>query len=264
MDVIIICANEERRAYQQRQFSDLQLPYKVMYFPGYTPNTSKSYIADYDDNCAENDETICCFRSHIGAIRQFINKSHADYCIILEDDVSLIKTGFQTQIDEILRAWKDYPDIDYVVVGYLLSDYSHDYAESCNAFEWEPRGKVTWGFQAYIVRRDSAARIVSMFDKPNTAIIRAAAWKEIKRRNGKPPYERRYPRIQSDSLIPGFFKAAYSKQLLAIEAPFASVITPDCANHKRWVRFIQSGRLNPSLYYDNDWANIVATKYRNQ
>ncbi len=235
-----------------------------MYFPGFTPSTSKAYIADYDDPHPEFDTTMCCFRSHIGALRHFINNSHADYCIVMEDDVALLQSGFQTYVDNILCGWKDHPDIDYIVIGHLVGDKSHDFAQSCESFEWDPRGAVVWGFQAYIVRRESAARILSRFDKPNTAVIRKAAWEEIESRNGKVPYENRYPRIQCDSIIPAFFKAAYSKQLLGIEAPFTSIITEDDVAYKRWASHFVSGRVNPSEYYENGWTNIIATKDRTQ
>ena len=227
-----------------------------MYFPGYTPATSKSYIADYDQLFPEFDTTVCCFRSHIGALRHFINNSHADYCIIMEDDVSLLQSGFQTAIDDIVLAWNDHPNIDYIVIGHLLGDYSHNFANSCDVFEWEPKGGAVWGFQAYIVRRESAARIVSKFDKPTTAVIRAAAWADVA--NGIVMHEPRHLRLQSDSIIPAFFRAAYSKQLLGIEAPFRSIITEDDATYKRWISHFLSGRVNPSDYYDNGWAKIVS------
>jgi hypothetical protein len=262
MDVVVIYTNDERRAFQEQQFSDLNLPYNVMYFPGYTPATSKDYITDYDEQSKELDTTICCFRSHIGAMRHFIHNSHADYCMIIEDDVALLRSGFQKSINHILYSWKPHSEIDYIVVGRILSDKPHKFACRSDVFEWQPQEQVVWGLQAYIVRRDSAARIVSRFDKPNTSAIREDVWAEVKRIGYKPPYDRKHPCIQSDALIPGFFIAAYSKELLGLETPFTSMIS-NTPITSRWINHILSGRVDPSKYYGNHWANIVVESRTN-
>ena len=107
IQLIIICCNEERRSFQEKQMETLGLSYAI--FDGYTPSNSIDYITEKHPKYPERDNVICCLRSHIGAIDYFAKHySHKDYCIIVEDDVILRESGLGSSSPDNWNFFKRY------------------------------------------------------------------------------------------------------------------------------------------------------------
>ena len=64
--IIVINITEERRTILQKQFTELNIPFKVHFMEATTPTTAISYLPK---GCTEkNAKIICCARSHCRAI----------------------------------------------------------------------------------------------------------------------------------------------------------------------------------------------------
>lgn len=251
LHIVVICCNEERRAFQKRQFAALKLPYDVTYAWAYSPDTSRDYIADYDTKCPEFDTTLCCMRSHAAVLDWFYHNTTSDYVLVMEDDVGLLKSGFAARVDHIIDLWsKHSSEIDYVSLGYLISTDAGIYPGAVNHDEelyWGEQGEdVLWGMQAYLVKRQQAKDMIDILHQPNTIELRKRVKAEMAKGRD---YSHRYPRVQSDSLYPLLFRQGFVIPMLAIETPFQSAIQGHNVTYARWKKAIDKGTINLEDFY---------------
>lgn len=247
--VVVICCNEERKTFQKQQFATLRLPYDITYAQAYSPENSSSYIVDYDPEFPELDTTLCCMRSHAAVLEWFYHNTDSDYILVVEDDVTFVKTDLAKKIDHIIDLWETQTDIDYVSIGYLVNNTDGKYPDAAynkDELYWGKQTPSVWGTQAYLVKRPVVKEMIAIFFQPNTKELRKHIDNTIRLR-GK--YTNRHERIQSDSLLAILFRQGFVRPMLAIEMPFASIIEKKDTCDARWQQAINTGLICLSDFY---------------
>ena len=249
--IVVICCNEERRAFQKGQFAALKLPHDVTYVQAYSPETSRPYIVDYDPEFPEPDTTLCCMRSHAAVLDWFYHNTTGDYVLVVEDDVAFRKEDLAAKIEHVIDLWsKHSSEIDYVSLGYLINNAPDgSYPDAANHHEelyWGKQAPSVWGTQAYLVKRPQVKEMITIFHQPNTKELRKKITEKICIR-GK--YTNRHERIQSDSLLAILFRQGFVRPMLAIEAQFHSIIEGGYLGDARWKKAIESGTIQLSDFY---------------
>ncbi len=246
---MVICCNEERKAFQKKQFAALRLPYDVTYAQAHTPETSRSYIADYDPQVPEYDTTLCCMRSHAAVLAWFYHNTTSEYVLVMEDDVTFRKDGLADTIRRVIDLWsKHSSEIDYVNIGYLIDSATGMYPDAANKdgiLRWGKQSYNMWGMQAYLVKRPVVKEMVDVFFQANTIDLRKKVQELMA--SGR-DYSHRHPRIQSDSLFPILFRQGFVTPILAIEMPFHSAILGNAVSG-RWAKAIETGTITLSDFY---------------
>ena len=231
LQIIIICCNEERRRFQQKQMEDLELPYA--FFNAYTPRTMGNYIQWKHKTYPESDTTVCCMRSHIEALKMFVEKfPNKEYVVISEDDALLIK-NFKEEIQKTIRLFKKHKEIEYVRLGCGVGEKE----KPTSAFQddtlfWGPA--VLWSAILQLIPMEIAKDMVQTLDKPNTTELFLSI---TKRKHAMPNgvgYQDKIIRIQSDCVFNVLWYQASVWPPMAIENEnFNSCISPDVKN-TRW------------------------------
>jgi GR25 family glycosyltransferase involved in LPS biosynthesis len=237
------------------QLDMLALPYPYTFFDGFTPANSKEYMVDRLEVAHEYDTTLCCFRSHVGAIdffvRMFPDKQHV---LILEDDVFLLRT-FSKELETVMKLWAVHKDeIDYVSLGYNPGRHEgpHGSLFSDGVLRWGldcPNGDV-WGCMAYLMNREVAADMVSVLHQPTTTAVREAVSNRLKTMPGGRGYTKRHIRVQSDNLPGMLWRQAFVFPMMTIEAPLESIISPGDTNDRNglWDKVFREGRRREEFY----------------
>jgi GR25 family glycosyltransferase involved in LPS biosynthesis len=249
--IVVICCNEERKTFQKQQFHALKLPYDVTYAHAYSPESSKSYIVDYDPEYPEPDTTLCCMRSHAAVLSWFYHNTTSDYVLVVEDDVTFRTDDLVNKIDRVIDLWsKHSTEIDYVSLGYLINntpDGSYpDAAHNDDVLRWGKQMPSVWGTQAYLVERSVVKQMIDVFYQPNTRDLRKKIEDTIRLRD---KYTNRHERIQSDSLLAILFRQGFVVPMLAIEMPFQSIIETTYMGDIRWTKAIEKGTIVLSDFY---------------
>jgi len=261
IQIIIVCCSEERKAYQKAQMEALKLPYPYAFFDGFTPATSKDYIVNYQEGTPEQDTTICCLRSHIGAADFFLKTfPEADYAVIMEDDVALLRT-FASELEQIITLWTSHKsEIDYVSLGYIPGEQkgAHGSSSSDGPLRWNPTAGV-WGCQAYLLDRRVASDMVGLLHQPTTRAVRDAVTERLASMPGGEGYRNRAVRVQSDHLRGMLWRQGFVYPMMAVEASMSSLIVPgqfnDCANW--WDKVFREGRRREDFYSRTKGIQIV-------
>jgi len=232
LQIIIICCNEERRRFQQKQMEDLDLPY--VFFDAYTPNTMGEYITEKYVENPEADTMICATRSHIEAIDYFC-KQYPDkqYGIFFEDDV-IIAHDFLSKVEKTISAWKPYKnEIDYISLGFLLPDIKTKCKNTSEHLNWNLE-EALWGQQCYIVGRDVCLEIAKLLVQKNTADLYSVFRERRKKVVRKLGYAYKKVRLQPDTIIPNLFRQGFIWPPIAIEYEgFNSCISSFYSNQLR-------------------------------
>lgn len=238
---VIVCASPERAAFQKAQWGARP---NVFYLEAYTPaSIDRDYIRDHDPIYPEKDETMCCFKSHVAALRAYESNSDLPYCLVVEDDV-VFRRDANTHIRRAIDLLEMHDCIDYVSMGYLPGPHGFNYnTEYTDGFlNWGKQEKHVWGAQAYLVPRRTVRAMLQIFDAPNTVILRERVCAAHK-------YNNRHPRIQTDALYPLLFRQAFTTPLLAIEYPFESMIESRSRYDERWGPSFQTGFVRAEDFY---------------
>lgn len=173
VQIIVISANEERKQYIIKQFKDLSVPYPIHFLAASTPANSQEYFngSDCDDRSKKN---ICCSRSHCRAIEYAGLSSSPEYSIIVEDDIALHKTKFLPVVEELRLEWdnKIPSKVEYVSLGWIMMSTHDEYSKRCKPAHLVSSPETGWhdwyvvGLQAYMMKREVAARIAPVINKP--------------------------------------------------------------------------------------------------
>jgi GR25 family glycosyltransferase involved in LPS biosynthesis len=250
--VIVICCNEERKAFQKKQFAALQLPYDVTYAQAYSPESSRSYIVDYDPEFSEPDTTLCCMRSHAAVLDWFYHNTTSEYVLVVEDDVAFRTDELAAKIEHVIDLWSQHSsEIDYVSLGYLITTEKgtyHTAEHSHDGLYWGKQSPSVWGTQAYVVKRPVVKQMIDIFHQPTTRDLRKKIEETICLR-GK--YTNRHERIQSDSLLAILFRQGFVRPILAIEGQFQSIIEGQYLGDARWKKAIDAGTIRLSDFYSS-------------
>jgi GR25 family glycosyltransferase involved in LPS biosynthesis len=229
--LIIICCNEERRRFQEKQMRDLELPY--VFFDAYTPETMGDYITKKNTETPEADTTLCCTRSHIEALKMFVEQfSDKEYVVIAEDDIILIH-NFKEELHKTLQIYKKYKEIDYITLG-CSPDQKEKPASphSDGNVLWGPM--IVWSATLQIIPMSIAKQMVDVLDVKNTAEVYDVIYKKIASINNGKGYAYKQIRLQSDAIFSILWRQASIWPPMAIEnEAFNSCITPQITNN-RW------------------------------
>lgn len=180
LQIILITANDERKAAMMRQFTELNIGFfcKIHVLEATTPETANGYIP-----CDENDlykiRTLCCAKSHIRAIIHAAQDSSTDFSIIMEDDAALDTTNFIAGVTEIVENWDILipADSHMVSIGWISYTKYKDFAslQSRSKFKFNPNTKLlewfAYGTQAYIIKKTSAKDFAPLLDHSTFAAL---------------------------------------------------------------------------------------------
>lgn len=250
--VIVVCCNKERMAFQQRQYAALKLPYRVVYFPAFTPSESSDWLRDRHPAHPEYDTMMCAVRSQAAAIAWYVESAAPEpYALIVEDDVTFRTDGLHDAIQTVLEYWeKNSDEIDYVSIGYLLGKDKHIAKWLHGPLLWGPQQPKVWGNQAYLIRKDVARTMADVLQQPHTIALRARVREEMAAGRD---YSYREPLVQPDALWPILFRQAFVQPVLGIEALFRSEILSDPgANYRRIQGALEAGLVDLDLFYRDD------------
>ena len=100
---------------------------------------------------------IGAFLSHIQILKTIAGQI-ATYGVILEDDISIVD-GFYEKLSGIIdRVNKHEPTVTYDYLNFNIMDYQKKFFPVIDQFNVIPPG--LWGLQIYLVRKDTASKIV--------------------------------------------------------------------------------------------------------
>jgi GR25 family glycosyltransferase involved in LPS biosynthesis len=242
---VVIYITDERKSHMEKELKSL--PFDPLYYKGYTPNDCTSYINYKHQEYPEKDTTLCCTKSHIGALKYYLENSTKSMVLILEDDVLFTK-NFMSKVQHILELWQKHEsEIDFVSIGYAVNTQIKSNKSDCELY-WDLYCKdgCVWGALGYLVKRAVAEDIVRCFDQPTTLELNQAIQKKIKD-NGNKIYSPKVIRAQIDAILSLCWRQAFVKPILIIESPlFNSTIMPDDSNSntRGWNAAFKSGELN--------------------
>lgn len=230
VQIVVVTCNEQRKQLLTEQLKTLMISISFTFFEGYTPQTSTSYMVDRDTICAESDGTLCCMRSHAGAIDFFVREfTDKEYLLILEDDAALIKT-FESELVHIIdRLEKHGHEIDFVNLSYSNNIQPHT-AEKRNKMLFWNLSQNFWGTTAYLVKRDVAVKMASVLHQPTSKDLRLSFDKYIQNELRGKSYADKHPRLQSDALLSIGWRQAVVFPVMVVEISTNSLITPKYNN----------------------------------
>lgn len=234
MDLVfyVVWCKKERLINMVNQFKELNLPYKIVFFEGSTPQNSKDWLNPESEYAS--DFLQCCTRSHINALKHFYD-NHKDkkYVCIVEDDVCFLKKGLKEKIEEAITVYEKNKEIDYLSLGYLpwtledsingniLNNFKELKKDGSVYYNLENKKFSIWGAQVYMMKREIVEKAVSILYK-NTSLEVTNSMKEYVKLNGVK--QNRYIYLTPDALLPILFKQGLFYPLLGIEGIVESAI----------------------------------------
>ena len=256
--IVVVTCNEKREQIIRKQLEDINTSIDYYIYKGFTPAQSKEYM-DYrthlSGTCDEFDETLCCMRSHAGAIDHAV-KTFPDkiFYIMMEDDVALINE-FDDKVNDVIElSAKHMNEIDSVYLSYLSSPESNNeksFESKFNNIEknlfWNKKDTVNiWGTQMYMLKRSVALEMAEVLHKNSASELNIACRKKYDQviEKNKVPYSHKEIRIQSDVLLSLLWRQAVVFPVLGIEFDtLPSIITKKQNTH--W------DHCNKDHYYKN-------------
>jgi GR25 family glycosyltransferase involved in LPS biosynthesis len=179
LQIYIVSCSEIRKAHLTKMLKDLKITFDVSFYSGYTPETSRDYLNYRNKEMPENDKLICCSRSHIGAMVDFLSKfPRKEYILILEDDVTMIKEGFEYELVKAINKWIDHMnEIDYLNIGYLFKKPLSKKQDDILHWDMSGEGGTLWGAQGYVIKRNILQQMVEVLNQPTAQDLYNAIFK---------------------------------------------------------------------------------------
>jgi len=254
LQIIVIWCNEDRRKEMVRQFNYLNLPYPVHYYKGFTPDTSKEYIVDRHPELPEDNGTLCCMRSHAGALHEFVTAFPEKLrCLVVEDDVAFL-LDFTTELRKVLQVWQKHSDdIDVLNVGYLPPRENSKSLKADKMLRWglDCENGIIWGTQAYLVKRSVALEMAHILHQPTSKALRESFQHHFVNTLHSKRYSNKITRLQSDVLLSVGWKQGYVTPMLAIERNTESLIeNGNFYTGRKWEDYLRSTEYKITDYYD--------------
>lgn len=250
IQIISICCDPVRKEFQQTMIRDLNLPYPILFFQGFTPKTSEDYITDRDKTYPESDTTICCMRSHAAAINMYVNDcTHSDIVLIIEDDVTFV-TDFENKLNHVLELWdKHSNEIDFISIGYLLGSPKSLHTDDVLHWGQYVKGGSVWGTQGYLIKRPVAIEMAEILHQATTSQLRKSAYSKLTSVNNGWGYTTKHLLLQSDVMPSLLWRQAYVTPLLIIEYPTISLINNRNIYSDRYDSFFRNNTLYIKGFY---------------
>lgn len=257
--IYVIWCNEERKRFIETQLKSIRLPFPVVYWKASTPDDSGGFL---DPTSPVPPKLQCCFLSHVRALQHFVNaKEEGSHCLLLEDDVCILRDGFLPKFHELLASYKANPRIDYVTLGYLpvtkaneaLHTKLHMLDKDGNLYYNFARADFTvWGSQAQLFTREAAGRIVSVLHQPTAAAVLEAVEKRLITHTS---HQNKLKHVMIDALLPLLFSQAIAYPPLFVENNAPSTIhtaSETIKRNKTWRQAEATGMFNLRDYYMED------------
>tara|TARA_Y100000389_G_scaffold84558_1_gene81217 strand:- start:7315 stop:8004 length:690 start_codon:yes stop_codon:yes gene_type:complete len=112
----------------------------------------------------KNAKENACFRSHIKAMRQFVNTTDDEYAMICEDDITFdFKKYWRCEPDELLKIAPNDTGIIQLCVIYTRIDLNPEWGEQEDFFRWGEIPSVG-SCLAYIITRRCAVQLLDYYD----------------------------------------------------------------------------------------------------
>ena len=240
---VVIFISEERKKHMETQIKVFG-SIKTHFYKGSKPEDCKSYITYKYPALPESDTTLCCTKSHIGALKHFLDNSDKQVVLIMEDD-TILRKDFMNKLMEILNSWKSHEDIDYISIGHLPGEVKSNKSEGELHWGLDCENGNVWGTQAYLMKRNIAEDVVKHLDQENTLKIYESIKMKINNNNGI-YYSRKAIRLNIDAILSICWRQAFIRNMIVVESPlFNSLITPSHSNSntRRWNEYFKSGKL---------------------
>jgi GR25 family glycosyltransferase involved in LPS biosynthesis len=173
---VVISSDQDRKEVIQKQFKDLEinLDFDIFYSEGVIPDHNLYDFKSIYPLFKEDDKTLCCFLSHVKAMKWYIDNTNHPYLLLLEDDVALQKHNFKNKLLQLIPQFQ-INQFDYISLGYLPHNISLDFLKNPpiknNENVYWNLYKIylhtMWGTQAQLFPRKTVESLLSIYDKPN-------------------------------------------------------------------------------------------------
>lgn len=239
---VVISSDQNRKQTIDKQFKDIgiDLTFDIHYNEGITPNNASYDLISVYPPLRESKETLCCFLSHVKAMKWYIENTDHPYLLLLEDDVALPKNGFEKELLKLIPQFK-INQFDYISLGYLPHNISIDLLKKSlvknnKNIYWNLYKiylHVTWGTQAQLFPRKTVESLLSIYDKPSTVDIIKSILNYLDKNQF---YYINPPRLQIDGLNGLLKHQAIIFPPLIIELNKSKSLISDIDNHQEiWI-----------------------------
>lgn len=211
--IVVLTVDKERELYMRKLLEDMNMPFSVDFFQGFTPTTSKEYLSFKEENALESDGSICVLRSYAALFNTWASKQY-DYLITLEDDI-IIARDFVQKVEQAIETWSKEPSIDYINLGMLIGfnpDTLKDSKRAGNLYFNELPS--IWGAQALLLKPAMVKELATMLHFSNMKDLRES----LNVMKSRKLYRNRALVIQIDAVLPTLFRQGIQYPPLAIES----------------------------------------------
>jgi len=227
--IVVLTVNQEREQLMRTQLKNLQLRFDVEYYKGFTPETSKEYLASKDKTDLESDGLSCCFRSYAALFDQYKHKEY-EYLLTIEDDVLLLSKDFEEHVYKTIDAWNE--TVEYVNLAYIFSfapdELTNSERRSNLFFNNLPSN---WGTQMMLFKPKTVQKL--------SQLLHYQTYKEVKTsletyKDKNKLYRNRTLHVQLDAVLPTVCNQGLVFPPLGIEDPEkSSDVFPGMTNLKQ-------------------------------
>ena len=203
---VIISADKSRKNLMQKQFVDLGLNsiFNIHYDDAIVVDNSPYEFKLKYSLFPESDRTICCFLSHVKAMKLYLENSNCPYLLLLEDDCAIQKINFQQNLLELIPQFRK-KEFDYISLGYITKNVSNFFLKNPlikkdkNVYWnlYKSYLHVIWGAQAQLFPRNIIEFYLSIYDKGTTKEIYQSIFSYLDKNEF---YYVNPPRLQIDGL----------------------------------------------------------------
>jgi hypothetical protein len=155
--------DENRREKMVKRWATLGLPLKFV--PPVETNDPR--LAAVEINIEKESRTWAIMLQHLDSIRDFVENTDSDYCVVCEDDIVVCKY-LKTDIPEIIEVYEKL-ELDVALLGYLvpykITDDNHYYPlkERNFKYSYHDYPDDLWGSQMYMVSRKHAQTLLDKY-----------------------------------------------------------------------------------------------------
>jgi len=252
---VVICASDTRTQIMQKQFTDLDLDkdFDIHYDEAITVNNSPYDLEITYSMFPETKETLCCFLSHVKAMKWYIKNSLCPFLLLLEDDAAIQKLNFKQNLLNLILKFKK-TEFDYISLGYIPNTisnnlFNHPIIKKNENVYWNLYKiylHTTWGTQAQLFPRETVKSFLNIYDKDSIKNISKSIYDYL---NNNKFYYVNTPRLQIDSLN-GLLKhqsIVFPPMVIELKGS-ETLIGIGYNNNLKYEKFINAGR-------ENVWKN---------
>ena len=160
--VSFYCVNykdDERRERMKNRFKNLE--YKLTFVPPVEQNDIRLQNIDV----LLDKRVYSIMLQHMDSIRDFVEKTEDDYCIVCEDDILIVK-NFREQISELISVYNTLK-IDTMLLGYLITfipeNLHFQIQHETKNRKYCKFPNDLWGSQMYLISRRHANTLLEKY-----------------------------------------------------------------------------------------------------